>query len=334
MRPTSLIGLGLGLVAAVVFASATTGPLVARFLLLFITPLPIALAGLGWGWRTAAVAGTVGTALVFVFSTPAVAAAFALTQAAPMAVLTYLALLSRPADHLGSPSADDASGAPALEWYPPGRIVIWAAVLAGLMAIGTLALLGNDLDQLRQALGDVIKQALPAALPEGQAPMQLSDVETAALADIALAILPGASALSWMSSLLFNLWLAGRITLASGQLGRPWPDLAALTYPAGTPLAFGALLLGLMITGYPGLVASAMAGGLFLAYLLLGLAIVHYTTRAQPWRPFALWALYGSLIVVNIWIWIVVAILGLAETVLHLRARSQAPPAPPLQPNS
>lgn len=332
MRPTSLIGLGLGLVAAVVFASATTGPLFARFLLLFITPLAIALAGLGWGWRTAALAGTVGTALVFVFSTPAVAAAFALTQAAPMAVLTYLALLSRPTDAAGQ-LPDDAN-APALEWYPPGRIVIWAAVLAGVMAIGTLALLGNDLDQLRRSLGDVIKQALPAALPEGQTPVQLSEAETAALADIALSILPGASALSWMSSLLFNLWLAGRITLASGQLGRPWPDLAALTYPAGTPLAFGALLLGLMIAGYPGLVASAMAGGLFLAYLLLGLAIVHYTTRGQPWRPFALWALYGSLIVLNIWIWIVVAILGLAETVLHLRARSQAPPAPPLQPNS
>jgi hypothetical protein len=77
-----------------------------------------------------------------------------------------------------------------------------------------------------------------------------------------------------------------------------------------------------------------MAGGLFLAYLLLGLAIIHYTTRAQPWRPFALWALYGALIVVNVWIWIVVAVLGLAETVLHLRARSSAPPAPPLQPNS
>lgn len=331
MRSHSLIGIGLGLVAAVVFASATTGPLFARFLLLFITPLAIALAGLGWGWRTAALAGTVGTALVFVFSTPAVAAAFALTQAAPMAVLTYLALLSRPANE-DVPSSDD--DAPNLEWYPPGRIVIWAAVLAGLMAIGTLALLGNDLDQLRGSLGDVIKQALPAALPEGQAPMQLSDVEVAALADIALSILPGASALSWMSSLLFNLWLAGRVTLASGQLGRPWPDLAALTYPAYTPLAFGALLLGLMMTGYPGLVASAMAGGLFLAYLLLGLAIIHYTTRGQPWRPFALWALYGSLIVVNVWIWIVVAILGLAETVLHLRARSNAAPGPPLQPNT
>ena len=44
MRSHSLIGIGLGLVAAVVFASATTGPLFARFLLLFITPLAIYLS--------------------------------------------------------------------------------------------------------------------------------------------------------------------------------------------------------------------------------------------------------------------------------------------------
>jgi hypothetical protein len=331
MRPSSLIGFGLGLVAAVVFASATAGPLFIRFLLLFITPLAIALAGLGWGWRTAALAGAVGTALVFVFSTPAIAAAFALTQAAPMAVLTYLAMLSRPVAADGD--GDDAEEV-ALEWYPVGRIVLWAAALGGLMAIGTLLLLGQDLDQLRRALGDVIKEALPAAVPDGQTPLQLSEIEIASLAEIALSVLPGASALSWMASLLFNLWLAGRVTLASGQLARPWPDLAALSYPARTPLVFGVLLLVLLVPGYPGLAASAMAGGLFLAYLMLGLAIIHYTTRAQPWRPFALWALYGALIVANVWIWIVVAVLGLAEAVLHLRARSSAPPAPPLQPNS
>ncbi len=64
MRNRLLVGVGLGLVAAVVFASATTGPLVARFLLFFITPLPIALAGLGWGWHTAAIAGFSRHALV------------------------------------------------------------------------------------------------------------------------------------------------------------------------------------------------------------------------------------------------------------------------------
>lgn len=330
MRPIHLAGAGLGLVAAVVFASATTGPLIVRFLLIFITPLPIALAGFGWGWRAAALAGLVGSGLILLFGGPAVAGAFAVTQAAPMVVLTYLALLSRP---LGEGAhAAPADGPPQLEWYPPGRLVLWAAAMAGLLAIGSLMLLGGDLETLRKTLAAFLEATVTASLPETDGQAQLSEAEMAALSEIALSVLPAASAMSWMASLMFNLWLAGRVTLASGQLGRPWPDLAAISYPQGTPLAFGVLLLGTMLAGYPGLAASALAGGLFVAYLLLGLAIVHYTTRGQTWRPFALWMLYAALVIVNIWIAIAIAMLGLAEAVLNLRARFPAPPPP--HPNS
>jgi hypothetical protein len=330
MRSTYLAGAGLGLVAAVVFASSTMGPLVARFILMFITPLPIALAGLGWGWRSAAVAGAVGSAIVLVVSSPAVGGAFALTQAAPMVLLTYLALLARPVAESGV--ADANAEESAVEWYPAGRLVIWSAVLAGAMAISVLMLVGGDLDTLRKALAEFVKSAIEAGLPTGDGTAQLSEAEVASLSEIALSVLPAASAMSWMTSLVFNLWLAGRVTLASGQLGRPWPDLAAITYPRGTPLAFGLMLFATTLSGYPGLAASAFAGGLFVAYLMLGLAIVHYTTRGQTWRPFALWLLYGALFVVNIWIGIVIAMLGLAETVLNLRARSGAPPGTPPTP--
>jgi hypothetical protein len=322
MRPNLLAGIGLGLVAAVVFASATTGALLARFLLFFVTPLPIALAGLGWGWQAGVLAGLSGSALVLVFSGPAVAIAFAATQAAPIAVLTYLALLARPV-------ADAKSAVEAVEWYPAGRLVIWSAAMAGVLAIGTLFLLGGDLDDLRKTLGEFVEKTVAASLPEGSEPIKLSDAEIASLSELALTALPAASALSWMASHLFNFWLAGRITLASGQLGRPWPDLAAIEYPRGVPLVFGLLLLATMIVGYPGLAASAFAGGLFAAYVLLGLAIVHFTTRGNGWRPFVLWTLYGALIVFNIWIAIVMAMLGLAETALRLRARV-APPSGPL----
>lgn len=330
MRTTYLAGAGLGLVAAVVFASATTGPLFVRFLLMFITPLPIALAGLGWGWRAAVVAGAAGSALILIVTSPAVAGAFALTQAAPMATLTYLALLSRPLAESGAPGVGPPGGEPAgVEWYPAGRLIVWAAVMAGLMAIAMLLVIGGDLETLRSSLADFMRSALETGLPKAEGQVQFSEAEIASLSEIALSVLPAASAMSWMGSLLFNLWLAGRVTLASGQLGRPWPDLAAITYPAGTPLAFGAMLLATLLAGYPGLAASAFAGGLFIAYLLLGLAILHYTTRGQPWRPLALWILYGSLFVVNIWIGIVIAMLGLAETVLQLRARAAARPGPP-----
>ena len=113
MNKTLLVGAGLGLVAAVVFASATTGPFFVRFLLMFLTPLPIALAGLGWGWRSAVAAGVAGSAVVLLFASPVVAAAFALTQAVPMAVLTYLALLSRPFSESGLATETDGAG---VEW--------------------------------------------------------------------------------------------------------------------------------------------------------------------------------------------------------------------------
>jgi len=331
MKTSYLAGAGLGLVAAVVFASATTGPMFARFLLMFFTPLPIALAGLGWSWRTAVLASAVGGAAILAFTSPAVAAAFIVTQAAPMVLLTYLALLSRPLTESGLASSDDEG---AVEWYPVGRLVLWSAALAGLMAIAMLIIIGGDLETLHKSLGDFIKAALEAGLPQGDGVVQLSEAEIAAISEIALGILPAASAISWMGSLLCNLWLAGRVTRASGQLGRPWPDLAALTYPAGAPFVFGAALLATMLTGYPGLIASALTGGLFLAYLLLGLAILHYTTRGRPWRPIALWVLYGTLLVVNIWIAIIVVVLGLAETVLHLRARVSASRPPPSHPNT
>jgi len=335
MRTTYLAGAGLGLVAAVAFASATTGPLFARFLLMFLTPLPIALAGLGWGWRTAALAGACGSALILAVASPEVAMAFLLTQALPMVLLTYLALLSRPIAEGSAASAAPEHDTDAVEWYPVGRLVVWSAVMAGLMAMAMLMLIGGDLEALRKALADFIKTTLESGLPQAEGLPKFSEAEIAALSEIALGALPAASAMSWMASLLFNLWLAARVTLASGQLGRPWPDLAAITYPVGTPLAFGAMLFATMLSGYAGLAASAFAGGLFVAYLLLGLAILHFTTRGQPWRPFALWALYGTLFVVNIWIAIVIAMLGLAETILHLRARSAAPPAsPPHHPNT
>lgn len=319
MRNRLLVGVGLGLIAAVVFASATTGPLIARFVLFFLTPLPIALAGLGWGWRTAAIAGLSGTLLVAAGASLTVAAVFALSQVVPMVALTHLALLSR----------TGPAGGETIEWYPPGRLVIWGAVMAGLLALASLLLIGGDLEDLRKGLADFIEKTLQSGLPQLPDATPLSETEIKSLADVALWLLPAASAISWMASLLFNLWLAGRVTLASGQLARPWPDLAAIDYPPGTTLAFaGSLLAVLMLDGYARLAASGFAGAFFLAFMLLGLAIVHYTTRGAAWRPFALWALYAALLFLNMWIGVLAAILGLSESILGLRRRYPPPSSP------
>jgi len=146
---------------------------------------------------------------------------------------------------------------------------------------------------------------------------------------IALALLPAASAISTMGSLLFNLWLAGRITMASGRLQRPWPDLAAMVYPPTAPLMLAAATAAGFLAGLPGMIAAGFAGPLLFAYVLLGLAVVHYTTRGRSWRPFALWGLYASLFIMNTIASLAIALLGLAEAIWPMRKLSPPPDEPP-----
>jgi len=317
MSQRLLIALGAGLVAAVVFASATTGPLLMRMILFLLTSLPLFLAGLGAGPLAAAVAGIAGTVLVFVAGSPMAALLFAASQAIPVALLTYLAQLNR----------QTADGD--VEWYPVGRLVIGAGLLAAAFSTLTLFLLGGDAETLRNALRDMLQGFVTAELQNMPDAPALGPEDVEAAADIAFRLLPAASAISTMGTLLFNMWLAGRITLASGHLARPWPDIPAMSFPPTTPLMLAAATGAGFLAGLPGLVAAAFAGALFFAYVLLGLAVVHYITRGLSWRPFALWGLYAALLIMNTLATVGIALLGLAETIWPLRKPPPGPPNPP-----
>lgn len=311
-----LIGLGAGLVSAVVFASATTGPMFSRLILFLLTPLALFLAGLGIGPTTVIIACVAGTAIVWGAGSGTAAVVFAASQAIPAMVLVYLASLSR-------------TTAEGTEWYPAGRIVVAAALLAGAFSVLTLFLLGADIDQLRSTLRGLLEQFVNNELPKMPDAPVLGPQEIDEATSVALALLPAASGISTMGSLLFNMWLAGRITLASGRLQRPWPDLAAIAYPAGTPLLFAVATGAAFFAGMPGLIGSGFAGPLFLAYVLLGLAVVHYVTRGQPWRPFALWGLYLTLFIVNTLASLALALLGLADAIWPIRKSHASGGAPP-----
>jgi hypothetical protein len=312
-----LIGLGAGLVSAVVFASATTGPVLIRMVLFLLTPLALFLAGLGLGPLAAAAGGLAGTMLVLVAGSLAGALVFAAAQAIPVVILTYLASLNR------------QTGDGVVEWYPAGRLIIVAAILAGLFSTLTLFLLGGDVETLRTALRDMLQTFVSNELPKMPDAPTLGPAEIDEATAIALALLPAASAISTMGSLLFNLWLAGRITMASGRLQRPWPDLAAIVYPPVTPLLLALATGAGFLAGLPGLIAAGFAGPLFLAYVLLGLAVVHFMTRGRAWRPFALWGLYASLFIMNTVASLAIALLGLAEAIWPMRKIMPPPKQPP-----
>jgi hypothetical protein len=320
MPASVLIGLGAGLVSAVVFASAGTGPMAARILLFVLTPLPLLLAGLGWRWSAAAVGALAASALVALVASPFSALVFAATEGVPVTALAYLTMLHR--------STPYASGmAPATEWYPPGRLIVWAAVIAGALSAFSLALMGGDAESLRAALRSFIENVVTKELPGSPGTQPLGEAEYDTLTELALTLLPAATAVSWMAALLFNLWLAARITLASGRLQRPWPDLAAITFPPGTPLLLAASTAASFAPGMLGLAAAGFAGSFYLAYVLLGLAVVHYTTRGRSWRPFALWGLYAALVLTNTGLSLLIAILGLIEQMISLRRPTAPPPS-------
>lgn len=315
-----LIGIGGGLASAVLFASAASGGGAGRLLLYLLVPLPSVLSGLGWGSAAAGVAALAGTAGVAAALGLKAALMFFLTQAAPVAAICYLALLARPADATAAPNAAT------LEWYPPGHLVTAGVLIAGGLAAVSLLVLGPDLEALRTILRDLIENVFLKELP-GFKDKTLSAEEVTAVTEFALYALPAASAMTWLGSFLLNVWLAGRITRTSGRLMRPWPDLAAMTYPRWMALALAGAFVLTFTTGYPALLGSGFAGAFFLAYVLMGLAIVHFITRGKPSRPFVLWGVYLSLLVLNTWAALVIALLALMEPFLPLRRHS--PPGAP-----
>jgi hypothetical protein len=314
-----LIGAGSGLVSAALFASAATATALAG-VLFYLAPLPLCLAGLGWGGMAALISALTGTVMIAAVLGPATAAVFGVSIAAPTALLTHLALLSRPAVTPQGPQIA------ALEWYPAGRIVGWAALMAGLLAGLMVLFLGYDQDSYRDSIREILNHS---ALKELDRDGTLFTDETVASLSAMLArALPAAFAVVWLTITLFNLWMAGLIVDASGRALRPWPDLHALELPNAFLLVFAGALAASFLPGLPGLLATGLAGALLFAYVLQGLAVIHVYSRGVPLRALLLATVYLGILLLG-WVAIVVAIVGLAEPLIGLRQRANRGGPPP-----
>jgi hypothetical protein len=315
--PTPLIiGAGSGLVSAALFASAATATALAG-VLFYLAPLPLCLAGLGWGSAAALVAAVTGTLVVGLSLGPTTAMIFALSLAAPTALLTHLALLSRP---LAVPHGQMTQ---AVEWYPVGRIVGWAALIAGGLAAILILIIGYDQDSYREMIRQMIDHSALKEL-DRDGTLFTEDAITGMAAMIARA-LPAALAIVWLTITLFNLWMAGMIVDASGRALRPWPDFHALELPNAHVPIFAASLLASFVPGLPGLIATGFAGALLFAFVLQGLAVIHVYSRGVPFRALLLAAVYLGILLLG-WVAIAVAIIGIGEPVFRLRERGQPPP--------
>ncbi|HET6388122.1 DUF2232 domain-containing protein [Hyphomicrobium sp.] len=309
-----MLAIAAGLISAVVFASATTGAFLLRVVLFLLTPLPLYLAGLGIGYVAAAIAAIAATAVVLLIANPLAASVYAISTALPAVVCTRLALLNREFDG-------------EREWYPPGRVSVAAAIFAAIFAMLALMLMGGDIDSLTKLLRTIVESFVKNELAQVPGAPAVGPAEIDAITRSTLSSLPWALGLLAMSTILLNLWLAGRITLASGMLQRPWPDLAAFAMPTTTVFV---LLVAIALTfagGMPGLFAAAVAAPFTLAFALVGLAVVHALTRGSPWRTFILTALYIGVLFVP-YIGLLLALTGIAETIFNYRAAGRPPETP------
>lgn len=316
-----LIAIAAGLASALMFASIVSGALIS-IVLFYLAPLPLMVAALGWGSATALIGGIVAAlGLGGIFGFPYMAA-FALSIALPAWWLGYLTLLARPVSN----DPQLANLAPALDWYPTGRILMWIAAFATLTTISALLTLGSDAEAINGALRRGLLRIIGrgAVAPAG---------ESERVVDALVAVAPGAATIIAMVTLTLNLWLSAKITTTSGRLMRPWPDLRTTTLPR---MVLGALLVAVVLCftgGLLAMLAQIVSAALLMAYAITGFAVLHTVTQAFSGRAFVLGAAYAGTLFIG-WPLIGMIGLGLADAVLGIRQAYWNRRGPPPLPSS
>ncbi len=322
MMQIVFVGLGAGLATALLFASVASGSLLS-IVLFYLAPLPILIAALGWSHWSALVAAVSAAAGLALGLGPFFFIAFLLGIGLPAWWLGYLTLLARP-----EPAAPDG-----VEWYPAGRIVVWAAILGALVVIATIPNFGLDEESFRAGLRSSFERMLKAqSQAPREAPLQLPGMDPTRLVDFLAAVIPVAGATIATLANVFNLWLAGRIVRTSGRLKRPWPDLPSMRFPPFTPALFAVALAATFSSSIVGTIGSILAASLAMAYAMLGFSVLHAVTRGVFARSLLLGMIYGAALVL-IWPVLLPVIIGIADTIFDLRSRAvrRGPPAPPSQ---
>jgi hypothetical protein len=291
MIQIALVGLGAGIAAGLLFASLATGSITA-ILLFYIAPLPVFIATLGWRHVAGLIAAACATATVTIVSGAFFLAVPVISFAAWW--LGYLALLARPAAH---PEGE-------VEWYPVGRLVLWAAIMGTLVVFAAVPNFGTDQQTVQAGLRKSYDRIL----------------RDPSLVDLLVIAAPLAAAAVTSLLNVLNLWLAARIVRISGRLARPWSSLSALALP---PQAWGLLVIALGGSFLPdlfGILCGVWAASLIIVFAILGVAVLHWTTQGMGLRTLLLASVYASAAVLG-WPVLLIALLGLAENMFNIRAR-------------
>jgi hypothetical protein len=296
---SAAVAIACGAGGACLYLAATLGT-PGGLVLVYMTQLPLFLAGLWLGTGAAALAGLTGALVLLAASDLLGAAIFAAVNAVPVALLVRQALLAR------------AGSDGAAVWYPPGLLTAWLTAL-GLAGIAAAVLLLGGPDGLQSALKSVVAEVIDR-LAGNSVPDR--DLAAALLA----MVIPGIVAASWMIMLVANAALAQGVLARFGANWRPSPDLAGLGLPLWVPVALGLAAAAVVFGGALRFVGINMLIALSVPFCLAGLAVLHAAVRHMSHPAMALVGFY-MLAALFGWPFLAVAILGLLESWLGLRHR-------------
>ncbi len=294
-----------GLASALVFLSVLTGGALS-VVLAYLMPLPLVMVGFSWGFKRLLLGSGLALAVVL-GAAPSAVPVFATAVLLPAAVLVCLARHCRP------------SAAGGVDWYPPGSLLAWLAVVAvGLMVVGTSLATAEGAgfeDEARRAITQFFDQV---------APLTPSEIRDGAIR-LWSALFPAMLGSAWLIMAVLNGVLAQWTVAKSGHALRPTPDYAALELPLWTLAALAsAVVLGLTAGGDVGYLGRNAAVVLMWPQMFAGLAIVHQALRRRPNAGMLLAFFYVVFFVMFGWAQVALAGLGLVRHWTRLRRRQVA----------
>jgi hypothetical protein len=307
MGITIFIAAAAGLVSALLAASAAAGPGLSMMIAV-LAPLPLMIVGFGWHPLMAVLGGAITAAALAAMLRGSAGVVFALLVMLPAFLAAHV---------IWRPDLDSRAKTGLL--CVGGAFYAAVVTLAGAFSISfdyaeLEAHLLRQSEMVYRLMGGLARDA-PLEPLRGQDPMLFIRTYAQLVAPI--------STLMLGVIYLANIWIAVRITEASGRLPFGRAPVSDMDVPkALLPFAAVTLLAG-MLSGYLGLAAELFAVASVLALVAIGFAVVHALTRGKPGRPFILTGLWTLTLIFGLPM-LLMLFVGIAELAFGWRARKRA----------
>jgi hypothetical protein len=295
MSREMIAGLSAGAASGLLFALGVVGG-GGAVLLIYVTMLPLLLAGLGYGVRGAAVAAFVGSVVVY------------LMTGGLLSAVIFVALAGLPAIQVAQftlVSFDGDNGR--VVWYPWGRLLVWLTGLGMILLLTGLLVVPHSPGGLEEAIRVFINRMVE--LLAGKLP----DADRNSFAAAQASLFPAGVAVGWLMMVIGNGLVAQAILVRLGKALRPMPVMTELDLPLAAVWLLAVPGLGIGFGVDIGYICRNLAMVALVPLVFAGLASVHRTVASWPQANMARVGFYGAFLVGSAKVVMAVAVLGLVE---------------------